>query len=366
MAYNTTKARVYLSMVEDRVIDWKKHDEDHHGGNFDEEAYKRGEITCTLRDAEKKKENADKLDGREYPQISSEARHSTRLDFGKWLETGKTENPFTAYETQLEFQRATQGATAGLFDEIAKVFNVPGLRKVRDNNLVGYYADTYTDGLQEEIELPIVIGEDGSQQVESDARKAMNAYCAMQSLLRRQDAVTWNAPLQSSKIEEMNGFDLDFGTYVDYESYHDLVDQFNECVVSFCNKDQQKAVAGGAVGFISTRRGVRIIDFGEAFKASGYKELADVCKRICTLNGLPEPKQYRSDGEYIGTDKHPWAENDDQNNGKEFFELLKATEHENELKAIYEKYVPLVYRAEQETATKLGYSNALKKQPTWK
>lgn len=375
------------------------HDKIHHP-----EGYKEGD-ECKLRDNFKAANAGEELTDPNAEihadtQVSSEARHSTNLPFGKWL-NGELEDhklePQQKYELQSKFQRAVQDATDGLFDDVAKIIDPSlgeGLLKATQQNLVGYYEKTGTDGLQEEIMFKMD-GEGANQSVPESVKTALDTYCCLIGLLRKQDGVSWNTPMYNADTDAMNGIEYNIGRAINKDEYDDLVEYLDktigekEALYSFSEKEKSwteykklnNLIADGHLGLISTANGVRIIDFCGKFVDNTQMQsiLSSALDDYDKLKG--KTRGFRSEGSYLdskitekdekGEDKYvsTWFDKS-PDNGYRYFEMLKekVTDPQKlqQIRALYEKYAPIVDEAEGKAAKEIGYKSELEKSPNWR
>jgi len=372
-----------LVKAEDMTL--AEHDEIHHKGG-----YKEGDA-CKLRDDFKKANQGEELSDPNTElhadaQVSSEARHSTSLDLGKWLNgelEGQNLDPKQRYELQSKFQHATQDATKGLLKDINDIINGGGsedVDKVSQGNLVGYFQDTGTDGLQEEVAVDLE-GEGSSRDISEKNKKVLDAYCCLIGLLRKQDGVSWHAPIYDADISEQNGVEFNIGRKITYDEYMELAHYLDAEIekVDFeynvnGNKERQhvkNAVSSGddpKFGLVSTSTGVRIIDFCGNF--ADYQEMRSKMEKIlknCKIFGdKGSVRGLKSTGNYL---MGSWM-NGSGDNGQGYFDTLKEMfpdrDTQEKIRAVYDKYSTNVDSAEETAARSLGYEGSMEKAPSWR
>jgi hypothetical protein len=378
------------------------HDKIHHP-----EGYKEGD-ECKLRDDFKAANAGEELTDPNTElhgdtQVSSEARHSTNLEFGKWLNgelQGQNLSENQRFDLQSKFQRATQDSTDGLMEEVAKAIDPEVGEKILKNsqaNLVGYYENTGTDGLQEELQFDLV-GDGDNQDVPEDIAKMINTYCCLLGLLRKQDGVSWHTPVFGTSPSESNGVELDIGRAITNEEYKDFAKYLDEkigehetSIASFDNNwnktvERKKAndlISNGSVGLISTASGVRIIDFMGVFDdhADMQNIIAEALEEYTKFGSDAKVYGFKSRGDYLDskiTEKNDKGEDwyhstwydASPDNGTPYFEKIKSMITDQEqlrrIKELYAKYAPIVDESEEKAARELGYKGNLVKSPSWK
>lgn len=319
-------------------------------------------------------------------QVSTEARHSTSLNFGKWLNgemPGQTLSAKQRYDLQSKFQHATQGATDNLLKELNDTINGVGnedVDKVAESNLVGYFQDTGTDGLQEEVAVDLE-GNGSAKDISDANKKVIDAYCCLIGLLRKQDGVSWHAPIYDANTDEQNGIEFNIGRKItedEYMKFAHYLDEEIEKVDFEYNVDGTKkrqhvknAVSSGdnpMFGLVSTKNGVRIIDFGGNF--ADYEDMQDKMRDIlkrCDVFGVGGGvRGLKSTGNYL---MGSWMDNSGDN-GQGYFDTLKEmfpdAETQAKIRELYEKFAPKVDDAEERAARGIGYEGQLEKAPSWR
>lgn len=370
-------------LVKAEDITLADHDKIHHP-----EGYKEGD-KCKLRDDFKKNNSGEELTDPNTElhadtQVSSEARHSTSLNFGKWLNgemEGQNLNAKQRYELQSKFQRATQGATSGLLNDLNAILNgadSEDVDKVAENNLVGYFQDTGTDGLQEEVAVDLE-GHGSDRDISDENKKVLDTYCCLIGLLRKQDGVSWHAPIYDAKPSEQNGIEFNIGRKItedEYMQFAHYLDEEIEKVDFEYNVDGKKerqhvknAVSSGddpKFGLVSTKNGVRIIDFGGNF--ADYEEvqskMMEILENCPFLSG--DSRGLKSTGNYL---MGSWMDNSG-GNGQGYFDSIKEMLPNDSVRAkvreLYEKYAPEVDKAEVDAARELGYEGHMEQAPAWR
>ena len=362
------------------------HDKIHHPNG-----YKEGD-ECKLREDFKSANAGEELTDPNTElhadaQVSTEARHSTSLNFGKWLNGEMPGQNLTAkqrYDLQSKFQHATQGTTANLLKELNDAINGGGnedVDKVAESNLVGYFQDTGTDGLQEEVAVDL--DGNGSAKDISDAnKKVIDAYCCLIGLLRKQDGVSWHAPIYDADLKEQNGIEFDIGRKITEEEYmkfaHYLDDEIEKVDFEYnvngkkVRQHVKNAVSSGddpKFGLVSTKNGVRIIDFCGNF--ANYEEMQRKMEGIleeCRVFGDSDThiRGLKSTGNYL---MGGWMDNSG-GNGQGYFDTLKEMfqdrQTQSKIRAVYEKYAPKVNETEETAAREIGYEGHLEKAPSWR
>lgn len=398
-----------LVRAEDMTL--AEHDKIHHP-----EGYKEGQ-ECKLREDFKKANKGEELTDpntelHSDTQVSSEARHSTDLHFGKWLDgklPGQSLNSKQRYELQSRFQRATQDSTKGLLKELSDIINGKNDESVRKDsqvNLVGYYQNTGTDGLQEEIGVDFEKKEDGKLDVSDENKKVINTYCCLLGLLRKQDAVTWNAPIYNVDTDKQNGIMFDIGRKITSDEYGQFAKWLNDEIskVEFIVKEGGQKVPKKIrnainvitdegdelngkepyLGLVSTRNGVRIIDFGEHFADYGdfQDKLSMILEECPFFKGFSQGLQ--SIGDYLSCGDDKWSDILGADNGRGYFDKIKELYHDPEvqgkIKELYMRYKTNVDESERLAAIDIGYlsdgnaeskedeekvGNSLVKAPDW-
>lgn len=391
-----------LVKAEDMTL--AEHDKIHHP-----DGYKEGQ-ECKLRDSIKSQNAGELLNGEIDPnaeihaetQVSSEARHSTNLNFGKWLNgelEGQDLSPQGKFDLQSKFQRAVQDSTKGLFNEVASLFdpNVgESILKATQTNLVGYYENTGTDGLQEEI-LFKMDGEGSSQTVPDNVRAALDTYCCLIGLLRKQDGVSWNTPMYNADPNEKNGVAYDIGRAIKIDEYKKLAEYLDkkigesEALYSFTDESGKTSwterrklndlISSGIIGLVSTANGVRIIDFCGKFADNNELQsiIQDALESYEDLDG--QTRAFKSDGNYLDskiTEKdskgndwyHSTWYDGSKDNGYRYFDMIKGIVTDpqklSKVRELYEKYAPKVDESEEKAAREIGYKGSIEPSPKWR
>lgn len=223
----------------------------------------------------------------------------------------------------------------------------------------------------------------------SDKNKnVIDAYCCLIGLLRKQDGVSWHAPIYDAKVAEQNGIEFDVGRKITLSEYHKLANYLDaeiekvdfEYNVNGAKKREhfKSAVSGKKekptdpdidpkLGLVSTKSGVRIIDFENNFadKRELQKKMHGILKR-CDLFDKKTVVGMKSTGNYLTGE---WTLEGASGNGHGYFDKLKKMfpdkAIQDKIRALYDKYKSNVDAVEEKTARGLGYEGPMTKAPDW-
>lgn len=204
-----------------------------------------------------------------------------------------------AYALQVQFQQDVQKA---LYDKDGVDLLAQKLGLLVDSDIVapGVWNGEISPSSQKSVAMAPGKG-DENKGVDPAQRKALDTYAAVLGLLARQEGVGWHRPFYIPNVTEHNGLDIDIGRPVNPREAADL----EKAVGKWMTDNGKGANWSSSLAFISSPKGIRIVNFGVVTNAELRKQLFAVAETV-----LPdfEARSFKSDG---GMPINDWKESPD-------------------------------------------------------
>lgn len=243
------------------------------------------------------------------------------------------------YAKQVEYQQAFLNA---LYDSEGNDLIAMRLGLLEDSEVTapGVWQGEVSPSVQKNIAMAPGKGEAGKG-VDPAQAKTLDAYAAILGLLGKQEGVGWHRPFYKGTRSSENGAEIGIGRVATPEEVRAAYDAVSSLMKS-------KGKSADSLGFISSPKGLRIVNFGEITNTELQKEVVPAA-----AEAMPDSHvvYFSTDGNLVGNN---WKESKD---GQDFISTISGAGRSDLLGWVRDVLAPRVQRVNEDFSQKYGWGD---------